>query len=131
MSKIKYIYEKNIFEMLYENINNIEEILEKYNKILLIEKKDLLFLYKGINILKNKDIFNKLKNNKNNIIITVIKKNKNKNINDIENIICPECQQLAFLNINDDNIIKIDNCINKHKNEYSINEFRKSKYKRK
>ena len=31
--------------------------------------------------------------------------------------ICPECQQLAFLNINNDNIIKIDNCINKHRNE--------------
>ena len=124
MSKVKYIFEKNIFEMIYEDTDIIENVLEKYIKILLIEKKDLLFLYKGINILKNKDIFNKLKNNnKNNIIITVIKKNKSKNKNDIENIICPECQKLAFLNINDDNIIKIDNCINKHKNEYSINEF--------
>ena len=121
MSKVKYIFEKNIFEMIYEDTDIIENVLEKYIKILLIEKKDLLFLYKGINILKNKDIFNKLKNNnKNNIIITVIKKNKSKNKNDIENIICPECQKLAFLNINDDNIIKIDNCINKHKNEYSI-----------
>ena len=42
---------------------------------------------------------------------------------DIGNIICPECKKLAFLNINEDNIIKIDNCISQHKSEYSINEF--------
>ncbi len=56
MSKVKYIFEKNIFEMIYEDTDIIENVLEKYIKILLIEKKDLLFLYKGTNILKNKDI---------------------------------------------------------------------------
>ena len=62
-------------------------------------------------ILENKTLLNKSK--KNNIIITIIKKNKDTIKNDIENIICPECKNLVFLNINDD-IIKLDNCINKH-----------------
>ena len=33
MSKIKYIYEKNIFEMIYEDTDKIENILEKYMEI--------------------------------------------------------------------------------------------------
>ena len=33
---------------------------------------------------------------------------------------------ISFFNINEENIIKVDNCIDKHKNEYSINEFIKN-----
>ena len=94
-------------------------MINKFIKI--IGVKDLLFLYKGKNILENEVILNKIKNNNNNnIIITAIKKNKKKD--NIRSIICPECQELAFLSIND-NFIKLDHCINSHKNEYSINEF--------
>ena len=42
---------------------------------------------------------------------------------DIGNITCSECKELAFMNINEENIIKIDNCINKRKNEYTIDDF--------
>ena len=117
MSKIKFVYGKNVFEITDED--KIENALKKYEKM--IEEKELIFLYKGINILENKDILNKLKR-KNNIIITVVKRRNKKEMKN-DNIICPECKNLAFLNINEDNMIKIDNCINKHKNEYSIKEF--------
>jgi len=117
MSKVKFVYGKKVFVIAYEDLDKNESVIKKFIKI--IREKDLLFLYKGKNILENKDILNNIKNN-NNIIITVIKRNKPKN--KIENIICPICQELTFLNINEDNIIKLDNCINNHKKEYSINE---------
>ena len=120
MPTIKFVYGKNVLDITDTDSDTIGKAIKKYRRIILEE--DLLFLYKGINILENKEKLNKLKNN-NNIIITVIKKNKNKAKNDIGNIICRECQKLAFFNINEDGIIKLDNCINKHKNEYSLNEF--------
>ena len=70
-----------------------------------------------------RDLLRKIKNN---IIIIVIIKNKNNNNKNLGNIICPKCQNLSFLNINEDNII-LDNCINKHKIEYTINEFIENK----
>ena len=125
MSKIKFIYEKNTFIMTYENKDKIGNILKKYTNLLSVQEEDLLFLFKGINIIENKFLLNKLKN-KTSIIITVIKKTKNKNsvqiLNDMGNIVCPECKKLAFLNINEDSF-RLDKCINNHKNEFSINEF--------
>ena len=77
MSKIKFIYEKNIIEMILEDKNSITNLLEKYAKLLSIKIKNLLFLYKGKNILliekKYKNILNK------NIIKSSFKINKNKN----------------------------------------------------
>jgi len=118
MPKVKFVYVKKDFDMAYEDKDKNENVIQKFIKI--IGEKDLLFLYKGKSILENEDILNKI-NNKNNIIITLIKINKTKN--NIENIICPECQNIPFLNINEDNIIKLDNCMMNHKNENSINEF--------
>jgi len=104
------MYGKKVFDIDYVDKDKNESVIKKFIKI--IGEKDLLFLYKGKNILENEDILNKIKNN-NIIIITVIKKNQIKN--NIGNIICPECKELTFLNINEDNIIKLDNCINDHK----------------
>ena len=102
MSKaIKFVFEKNIFEILYDDNESIENIIEKYAKILSVKSKDLFFSYKGKNILEIKGILNKLKNNNNNNIISVIKLYKNKTTNDLENIICPKCKNLSFLKINE------------------------------
>ena len=78
MSKIKFIYENNIYEMIVKENDSFENIIDKYMKLLSIEKKYLLFLYKGIIIKENKDKLNKLKNK--NIIITIFYKDNNKNI---------------------------------------------------
>ena len=121
MSIIKFIYENNIFEMIFEGNDSIKNIIDKYMKLLSIEIKDLLFLYKGINILEKKDRFIKFKNK--NIIISIINKNNNKNrdIIELKNIICPDCKELAIININEENINI--NCINNHKKDYFINSF--------
>ena len=118
MPKVKFVYEKNVFEITEED--TIENALKRYKRI--IQEEDLIFFYKGINISENTDILKKLKRN-NNIIITVKKIKKQKMQKDIGIITCSECKELAFMNINEENIIKIKNCINKHKNKYTINEF--------
>ena len=120
MSNIKFIYGNNVLDITDQDTDKIGSALKIYKRIM--EEKDILFLYKGKNILENKDILKKFKK-KNRVNITVIKKNKNKIKDEIGSIICPKCRNLAFFNINEDNIIKLDNCINQHKNEYSINEF--------
>ncbi len=99
--------------MIVGENDSIENILDKYVKLLSIEKKYLLFLYKDINIIENKDKLNKLKNK--NCMITIIHNNNNKNKNELKNIICPKCNNLAFINMSGDNINI--NCINNHKKE--------------
>ena len=124
MPTIKFVYGKNVLDIAGTHLDKdtIDDAIKKYRRFM--HGEDLLFWYRGINILENKEKLNELRKN-DNIIITVIKKNKNKNKteNDIRNIICPECKKLAFFSINEDGIIKLDKCINKHKNEYSLNEF--------
>ena len=51
MPKKKFIYEKNKFEMILEGKDLIINLLEKYANLLSIKINDLLFLYKGKNIL--------------------------------------------------------------------------------
>ena len=116
------VYEKNIYDMIIKCNDSIENTLEEYLKLLSSEKGNLLFMYKGVNLLENKNIIKKInKFKKKNIIISIINKNKSQSLKEIENFICPECKNVAFININEDNISV--NCMNKHKSEYSINEF--------
>ena len=128
MRKIKFIFEKNVFEMVVKEKDLIKNILEKYAILLFIAIKDLIFFYKGKNLsllIDKKYKINSLKNK--NIIITVFKKKISINKNELANIICPECKNLTFFNINDDKI-SINNCKNNHQNNYSINEFIESQY---
>ena len=64
MPKVKFVYEKNVFEITEED--TIENALKRYKRI--IQEEDLIFFYKGINISEKTDILKKLKKN-NNIII--------------------------------------------------------------
>ena len=121
MSKITFIYHHNNYEMILKENHSINSILDNYAKILKENLNDFFFLYKGKNIfLFNEYLLNPIKNK--NIIIMVFKRTKEFN-NDINNIICPNCKNLAFLNIKDDKIISIE-CNNNHKHIYSsMNEF--------
>ena len=116
MSKTIFIYRENKYEMLLENKNS--NIFYEFSKKIDAKINDLLFLYKGKNIcLSNSQIIiNMLKSNKN-IIISVYNLNNNKKNGSVyENLICPNCKNLTFLNLNDNNI---NNCKNKNKNECS------------
>jgi len=123
MSKILFIYRENKYEMTIEDINL--NIFYEYSKKINIKMNDLLFFYKGKNIslINSQLILNTIKRNKI-IIISVFNININHKFEDIhENLICPICKNLTFLNYNDNNI---NNCNNKHLTEsqsISITEF--------
>ena len=59
MSKVKFVYGKNDFNIAYEEIEINESVIKKFIKI--IGEKDLLFLYKGKIILENEELLNKIK----------------------------------------------------------------------
>ena len=116
MSKIIFIYRDNKYEMILEDRNL--NIFNEYSKKIDVNINNLLFLYKGKNISLSKSeiIINMLKSNKN-IIISVYNLNIiQKNDNIYENLICPNCKNLTFLNLNDNNI---NICKNKNINECS------------
>ena len=124
MSRIKFIFQKNIFEITVKPNDSIEKAIKKYEQLISKEKNDLLFLYDGVNILENKHMLNRLKKKKN-ILIIVFNKNQNYK-KESENIICQDCYKLAFVNINEDKANT--NCIHKHKKNYSLKEFIESQY---
>ena len=125
MPKIIFLYEHNKYEMITKGNNSINNILNEYVAILDGNIDDFLFLYKGKNMILFGENLIKISKNKK-IIIMVFKKIKNNNKNDINDIICPICQNLSFLNIKDDNSILIE-CRYHHKFIYSsFNKFTKS-----
>ena len=116
MSKIKFIFFGNIFEM-----NNIKgnfliwDLLLNYCRIIKEDIINLYFIYKGKYLkLENKLIIKELKNK--NIILFVLKKKNDININNkkLHYVICPKCKYLSnlvLLNF-DHNKIILDKCIN-------------------
>ena len=116
MSKTIFIYRKIKYEMLLENENS--NIFYEFSRKIDSKINDLIFLYKGKNISLNNSqiIINMIKSNKN-IIISVYNLNINhKNDNVYKNLICPNCKNLTFLNLNGNNL---NNCKNKNINECS------------
>ena len=119
MTKIKYIFLKNINEINNINENSlISDLLLNYFSIIKKDINDYYFIYKGKKLsLKNKIKIKEL-NNKDISLFIFKKENEKKNKNEpLNHIICPKCEYLAnlvLLNIEDDTII-LDKCINKHK----------------
>ena len=118
MPKIIFIYRGNKYEKVYKDENLKLSIFDEYLQKINRKMNEILFLFKGKYIsFKNNLFLMKILNPHNNIIITVynLKRNiTNDNISD--NIICPDCKNLTFLNFND---ININNCKNIHMNEKS------------
>ena len=109
------MYNKKNFKMNIESNKSINEVLTKFLSLINEKKNNIIFIYKGKKIsFKFENIFNKL--NHNNIIISVfnIKNNKNTNVK-FNYFICPKCYNLSFSNINNNNNLSLDNCINNHK----------------
>ena len=132
MSKITFIYIKNKYEMKLDKENlSMKNVLIKYSSIINIDLNDLLFIYNGKNL---SNYYNKKINEINKIDLTIIvynikiRNNKmNKKNEELKNIICPECKNLAFIENDDNNIVS--NCLNNHKyNDFTINSFINSQY---
>ena len=94
-------------------------IYQKYSSLINQDLNQLLFLYKGkyLNIKENIDTLNNKK-----ITIFVFNKNQ-KDTKDykqiIKDLICPKCETLSLLNLDEDSF-NINNCINNHYNHYKI-----------
>ena len=128
MTKVKFIYIRNIYEMI--NVKDellLSDLILKYCSIINQDKNELYFLYKGKILSLDKNIKIKDLNNKN-IIISIFKINYEKNSNKtiLNHIICPECEDslnLVLLNFEEDKIV-LDKCKNKHETIfYSLNDF--------
>ena len=128
MVNIKFIYGYKIIEMSNKDNNLLRtNILLKFAETIHKDIKDLYFIYKGKELsYKNNDKILILKNE--NIIINIINLINKKEDNNLNQIICPKCKEMAIINFEEDNII-IHNCINNHNNIYSQGEeFMKYQY---
>ena len=131
MDKIIFVYEKNIFEINVDKEKNLNDVLKNYSNIIGNNKNDLYFLYKGKKLSLSSEI--KIEEFKRyNIIIFVnnIKIHNNSIIikKEINDLLCPQCNNLACLNINNYKFC-LSNCINNHINPYiSVNEFINNEY---
>ena len=104
------------------------------NKLIFDILKDysLTFLYKGKNMLLNKEKklgeINKQKRTSLKIIVLNLNKKYKNDNKELKNIICPECKNLSIINFNDEDKISL-NCVKKDNiQDLSINEFIRSQY---
>ena len=116
MAKITFIYGYNKYVIAAKKKDSIASILDKYIHSLNEDKNDLFFMYKGKIITLLKMSSNTINQNKN-MLIFVFKKNSLKN-NEINNIVCPTCENLVLINENESKNIIIE-CQKKHKITYS------------
>ena len=107
------------------NVNKEEyfiNIMKKYSFIINLDINQLCFIYKGNHIsINDKRKVEDLKNK--NIIVSVINANKMKINEEINHIICPQCNNLVLMNIVDNDIV-LEKCMENHKNIFNnINSF--------
>ena len=114
MVNFTFIYKDNHYKMKENENLYISDVLKKYLNSINRDYKNFEFIYKGNKInLNGKIKINQLQNN--NIIIFVFNLKPNLKCQKLPNIICPECKNLALLNINNiDYKISIINCMNNH-----------------
>ena len=128
MANIKFIYGNKQIEKNYKDENIlIINILLEYSSIINKDIKELYFIYNGKNLsFKNNEKIINLKNK--NITINVLNLNNKKEKKELNQIICPECKELAIINFNEDKI-SINKCINNHNIiDISINELMNNQY---
>ena len=125
---IIFVYKKKKYKMNIKNNMSINEILSKFISIINENEKNIIFFYKGKNLsFKFENILKKLNNKDFIISVFNLKKKDNNNFN---YIICPRCNNLSLLNINNNNKISLDNCNNNHKfDDIWIDEFLKNQNK--
>ena len=113
MTDITFIYGNNQFKKKCKDKNElIIDILLEYSSIINKDIKELYFISNGKKIsYKNKEKIKDLKKNKINIF--VLNLNNKKESNELDQIVCPECKEMAIMKFDQDKII-ISNCIKNH-----------------
>ena len=120
-ASILFIYNgiQTIIQFMKSDI--MRNIFEKFSiKVELEKNKNFYYLYNGIKIneeLKYEEIINEMDKEKNQMKILVIEENnkviRSENLQEINEIVCPECGENILLNI-EDYRINIYNCKNDH-----------------
>jgi len=120
----------------FNNNDLMIDVLKKYINKKSIDKEQNLFIANGKKIsfefLKKGRIKAEMYKGKK-IIAFNLNRNKNKNINKnywkLENILCPNCKNLAYITYNDEEItLECKICSSSKKNKYSISEFMDIQY---
>ena len=120
---ILFIYKNKEFKMNIEKNTSLYNSFRKFLSFINENENNIIFLYKGKKLsIQFESFLNKLNNTQLKISVFNIKNNKNNN-DESKYITCPNCNNLSYLNINNDNIF-LDKCINNHKFDYiQIHEF--------
>ena len=114
MSKFTLIYMNNKYSILVKDKEELKKELIKYAHTIGKTRNQLYFLQNG-KTLSLENCQYKFIDKKKYIIFVYVLENKTRKIEDIENIICPECGNLASISANNDNRLTIENCHKKHK----------------
>jgi hypothetical protein len=111
MPLITFIYLHNKEFTVESKEGQIYQELIKFANLIEIQYNKLIFIYKGKIIRKNDNL--KIKNTNVKIFIYNLENIKDKK-EELNYLLCPQCNSLASININE-NKINIENCENNHK----------------
>ena len=116
MSSLTFIYMKNEYIInIKDQQTLITEVLLNYSKILKKNINQLYFVYNGKQLsFNNNKTIKEFKKNNIKIFIFNLEKKENKNNEKLNQIICPECENLAVAKIIEGKI-SIEKCIYNHK----------------
>ena len=120
---------KKKFEKKYDQKLYLQDVFSDFSFTINIDINHFLFLYKGKRILSNNmKKISELNDNKIKIFVYNLKIRQNKKKEELNDIICPECNSLAIINNNNDRISL--NCfVNNHIfSDLKINWFNDSQY---
>ena len=122
---VKFTYQGETLEIECSRDEYIKDIIKKYFTKLQKEIKDAYYLYNGTTVdqelkleqINKKDsMINILVESPENIDKKIIQKYSN-------DIICPQCGEICFININDYKI-NLNKCKNNHYDDLLLNEFK-------
>ena len=106
MASVYFFYMKNKYEIKIKNENEfISNILRKYLLFIEQDSSHIIFSYKGkVLSLNNKAKLKYFKNDHIIILVYNLKKIKIQNNEISKKILCPECNSLSMISINEDKI---------------------------
>ena len=124
MSEIIFVYNENPISIQVQSNEILSGVIDRFCTKANVNRNKVFFLYNGEILNENKTV-DEIKINEDNKKIIVYDNNNinnNNNIKRSKEIICPECYNNIFMEINDYKI-RLNNCINKHNKNILIEEF--------
>ena len=115
MPKITFVYMKRKYQKTIENPNTfLTEEIKKLSSTLQISLDKLYCLYHGKSLNNSRKKISDFKNMNILIYIFNLSKIKVKKDEQLNNLLCPSCEKLIYMSINEGKIT-LKNCCNNHK----------------